>query len=142
MKSKKVIECFQNLFYDCCSIIGLCGSCRNGLLALNHLELLQPSPPASTENGTSILMLSMLQLVVMDLHHPYDVHGWCLSDWNTSYFSLAMNSKHKAVLASKMTWNVILNSSLAYVDFSVQTSFMLILEHIRHQFDQRFSLIL
>ena len=70
-----MIARFQNLFYDCCSIIGLCGSCRNGLLALNHLELLQPSPPASTENGTSNSMLNLLQLVVDDLHHVYDVHG-------------------------------------------------------------------
>ena len=50
----------------------------SGLHFMSLLELLHPSQPASTENGTLIPGLEVLQLVVDDLHHVYDVHGWCL----------------------------------------------------------------
>jgi hypothetical protein len=45
------------------------------LLASNHPGTLQPSPPASTENGSSISGKKLLQLVVKGLDHSYDVHG-------------------------------------------------------------------
>ena len=80
LRSKKVIECFQNLFYDCCSIIGLCGSCRNGLHFLNSSGSFYPSRPAQAQNENWKSMLKLLQFVAKGLNHSYDVYGRCLSD--------------------------------------------------------------
>jgi hypothetical protein len=78
LRSKMMLECFQNWFCDCYSIIGLCGRCEDGLLASNHLGSCYSSPPAHSENGSSISMLKLLQMLTIDLHHVYDVHGSCL----------------------------------------------------------------
>ena len=51
-----------------------------------------------------------------------------------------MNSCFKAVLVKKMTWNVILNPSLFYVDFNVQTDSIWILWCVRHQRVSQFLL--
>ena len=79
LRSKMVLECFQNWFCDCYSIIGLCGRCEDGLLASNHLGSCYPSPPAQSKNGASISGLELLQMLAIDLHHVYDVHGSCLN---------------------------------------------------------------
>ena len=70
-----MIARFQNLFFDCYSIIGLCRSYRDGLLASSLPGSCYPSPPAQSENGTSIYGLELLQLLANDLDHPYDVQG-------------------------------------------------------------------
>ena len=69
------------------------------LLASNHPGSCYPSPPAQSKNGSSISGKKLLQLVAIDLHHVYDVHGWCLDDQNTKCSSQTMNLKFKAVLS-------------------------------------------
>jgi hypothetical protein len=46
LRSKMVLECFQNWFYDCYSTNGLYGRCEDGLLSLNQPGSCYPSPPA------------------------------------------------------------------------------------------------
>ena len=73
------------------------------LLASNHPGILQPSPPASTENGASIFGLELLQLAVIDLYHVHGVYGRCLDDHNINYSSQTKNLNDKAVLQAYVT---------------------------------------
>ena len=52
----------------------------SGLLASNHPGSIQPSQPASALNVNSNYGLKVLQMAAYDLHHLYDVYGWCLDD--------------------------------------------------------------
>ena len=74
-----MLECFQLLFLAHLSFIGMYGCCEDSLLALNLIQSPHPSQPAVSSTGNSKLMLMQLQIVVIDLHHVYDVYGSCLN---------------------------------------------------------------
>ena len=141
LESNSMKECFQSCFEDCLSTSGLYGRCMNGLHFLSLPGLTYPSRPAQSFKWNWKLMLELLQIVVYDLHHLYDVYGWCLDNQNSRCSSQTMNSNLMAVLQACWIWHVILSFSLICVNFKIQTSFKWILKHIRHQFDQSFSLI-
>src|ERR1051325_11367530 len=81
--------CFQLLFLDHLSFIGMYGCCEDSWLALNLLQSLHPSQPAIISKQNSKLMLMELQLAVLVLNHLYDVYGLCMDDQNSKESSLA-----------------------------------------------------
>ena len=86
--------------------------------------------------------LEVLQFKKADLYHSYEMYGWCLNDQNTTSSSKISVLKFKAVFASFEIWKAILVFSDSCVDFKFQTSYILILRHVRHQFSHGFSQVL
>ena len=132
------MECFQLLFNDCYSTSELQGSCEDGLLTLNLPESFQPSPPAHASKWNSNSMLEVLQVKVNDLHHPYGVCWWCLSQKNKVSSSQLSVWMIRQFLQALETWNENLFFSFSYVDFKLQTNYIWCLWHVRHQISHVF----
>jgi hypothetical protein len=83
----------------------------------------------------------VLQLDVLDLDHLHEVWWWCMDDYNINWSSLASVSNSMAVLEAYVHRKCKLVFSVISVSFMFHTSYILIIEHVRHKNFSWFSQI-